>query len=395
MARPQYDAVAPAANVPSRSRAARVVAAAATVMFACAAVVALVGVSTQTPKSSVMAQTAVATPKASVTMLAEYFLKHGSTMTDKAALSAVKAWTSHPEMETAALMGTKDAATMMLALTPSRHMSLAEGSALCEKKDKIIALFDRLLSKLGGEELAANITYGKVDKEFKDTLATWLDAESHYRLTVEQTKEAKQGASYASDEYEKWKTAYKKAKADLEATLARHAEERTSLGEEREVIKEILRYLGVLHDVKATEKSIAAGGRDSKIDEETEEVARVLKEMLADLQTRLDVLEDVDKKAKEIADEAYNKMVEWEGKLVALSDQADKAKEKMMAEKLEREKLAGDKNTAQKVYNVETDAYHKVITPYVREIYVITQIKIKITEHCERLAKGEESTFGQ
>merc|ERR1719217_1724209 len=246
MARPQYDAVAPAANVPSRSRAARVVAAAATVMFACAAVVALVGVSTQTPKSSVMAQTAVATPKASVTMLAEYFLKHGSTMTDKAALSAVKAWTSHPEMETAALMGTKDAATMMLALTPSRHMSLAEGSALCEKKDKIIALFDRLLSKLGGEELAANITYGKVDKEFKDTLATWLDAESHYRLTVEQTKEAKQGASYASDEYEKWKTAYKKAKADLEATLARHAEERTSLGEEREVIKEILRYLGVL-----------------------------------------------------------------------------------------------------------------------------------------------------
>jgi len=443
MARPQYDAVAPAANVPSRSRAARVVAAAATVMFACAAVVALVGVSTQTPKSSVMAQTAVATPKASVTMLAEYFLKHGSTMTDKAALSAVKAWTSHPEMETAALMGTKDAATMMLALTPSRHMSLAEGSALCEKKDKIIALFDRLLSKLGGEELAANITYGKVDKEFKDTLSTWLDAESHYRLTVEQTKEAKQGASYASDEYEKWKTAYKKAKADLEATLARHAEERTSLGEEREVIKEILRYLGVLHDVKATEKSIAAGGRDSKIDEETgvsevkavktatlkakmaklqslvlktkqpgamqklaqiqklpvysetEEVARVLKEMLADLQTRLDVLEDVDKKAKEIADEAYNKMVEWEGKLVALSDQADKAKEKMMAEKLEREKLAGDKNTAQKVYNVETDAYHKVITPYVREIYVITQIKIKITEHCERLAKGEESTFGQ
>ena len=91
----------------------------------------------------------------------------------QAALSAVKAWTSHPEMETAALMGTKDAATMMLALTPSRHMSLAEGSALCEKKDKIIALFDRLLSKLGGEELAANITYGKVDKEFKDTLATW------------------------------------------------------------------------------------------------------------------------------------------------------------------------------------------------------------------------------
>ena len=39
--------------------------------------------------------------------------------------------------------------------------------------------------------------------------------------------------------------------------------------------------------------------------------------------------------------------------------------------------------------------HFQVITPYVREIYVITQIKIKITEHCERVAKGEESTFGQ
>jgi hypothetical protein len=37
----------------------------------------------------------------------------------------------------------------------------------------------------------------------------------------------------------------------------------------------------------------------------------------------------------------------------------------------------------------------QVIGPYEREIYVITMIKIKITEHCDRLAKGEASTFGQ
>ena len=39
---------------------------------------------------------------------------------------------------------------------------LQETSLLCEKKDKIIQLFDTLLAKLGGEELSANITYGKV-----------------------------------------------------------------------------------------------------------------------------------------------------------------------------------------------------------------------------------------
>ena len=81
--------------------------------------------------------------------------------------------------------------------------------------------------------------------------------------------EAEKGSEYASNEYEKWKTAYQQAKKDLDATLARHEEERKGLAEEREVIKEIMRYLGVLHDVKATEKSIAAGGRDSTIDPET------------------------------------------------------------------------------------------------------------------------------
>ena len=37
-------------------------------------------------------------------------------------------------------------------------------------------------------------------------MSSWLDSESNYRLTVEQVKEAKKGASYASNEYEKWET---------------------------------------------------------------------------------------------------------------------------------------------------------------------------------------------
>jgi hypothetical protein len=63
--------------------------------------------------------------------------------------------------------------------------------------------------------------------------------------------------------------ANKQAKKDLEATLKRHAIERQSLSDEREIIKMIMRYIGVLHDVKATEKSFAAGGRDSVKDPET------------------------------------------------------------------------------------------------------------------------------
>merc|ERR1712205_87431 len=112
---------------------------------------------------------------------------------------------------------------------------------------------------------------------------------------------------------------------------------------------------------------------------ETEEVAKILKEMLSDLSTRLSVINEVDAQAKKLVDDAYAKMVDWEKKLVKLADEADKAKEKMMAEKLEREKLAGDKDVAGKNYESESAAYKLIITPYEREIYVITMIKIKIT----------------
>jgi len=382
-------------------------------------------------------------PTANVEMLAQYFLKHGAQLSPKDALSTIKAWNAHPTMETASLMGANKAATMMLAMRPPQRMSLQQESKLCEKKDKIIALFDTLLAKLGGEELSANITMGKVKAEWKDALASWLDSESKYRLTVEQAKEAAKGSEYASNEYEKWKTAYDEAKKDLEATLARHAEERKDLAEEREVIKEILRYLGVLHDVKATEKSIAAGGKDSTIDpetgvsevkamstaklqasikrlqglvlktklpgatsklaqiqklpvySETEEVAKILKQMLADLATRLSIINQVDAQAQAEADKAYGKLVEWQQKLVKLANDKDKAKEKMMNEKLQRETLAGVKDVATANYDSESASYNQVIPPYEREIYVITMIKIKITEHCDKLAKGEASVFGE
>jgi hypothetical protein len=128
---------------------------------------------------------------------------------------------------------------------------------------------------------------------------------------------------------------------------------------------------------------------------ETEEVAKILKEMLSDLATRLSVIDEVDSQSQKLLDDSYNKMVEWENKLVKLAADADKSKEKMMQEKLEREKLAGDKDVAVKVFDSENAAYQIVIPPYEREIYVITEIKIKINEHCDRLAKGEASTFGQ
>jgi hypothetical protein len=202
---------------PTNQKALRVLGAGAAVILACAAVVALVGASTQGAGPSALV---AVKPQGQLDALAGYFLKHGETMTPKTALATIRQFEAHAPALMARL-GKAD--TQMLADAFGHQTQQLEdpppatsGSLLCEKRAKIIALFDTLLAKLGGEELSANITMGKITDEWKDAMTSWLDSESKYRLTVEQVKEAKEGASFAKDEYEKWKTAYKLAEQDLQ-----------------------------------------------------------------------------------------------------------------------------------------------------------------------------------
>ena len=257
--------------------------------------------------------------------------------------------------------------------------------------------------------------------------------------TCLQTKEAKEGGKFAEEEYEKYRQAAKEAKENYLTGLKKHDEEREDLDSERELIKVIMRYLGVLHDVKATEKSIAAGGRDSIKDEETGvsdyygeykdphktraelkakiaklteliqknsnlpgsgkklallkahtsklavyaetiEVVNILKEMLEDIKTRFEIIDKVDNEAKKLMDDVSAKMVEWEGKLVALGNAKDKAKALQDAAKLEREKLNGDNHVIEVAATEDRKAARVMIPPYEREIYVITMIKKKIID---------------
>jgi len=270
-------------------------------------------------------------------------------------------------------------------------------------------------------------------------MEAWLDAESTYRLRIEQAKEAKEGGAFAEQEYEKYRQAGKEAKENYMSGLKKHDIERQELDEERELIKQIMRFIGVLHDVKATEKSIAAGGRDSIKDEETGvsdymsdnykaetraqlkariqklteliqksntpgatqklallkahtsklavyqetiEVANILKEMLDDIKTRREIIDKVDNEAKKLLDDVTAKMVEWEGKLVALGNAKDKAKALQDAAKLEREKLNGDNHVIEVAADENNEAARVMIPPYEREIYVITMIKKKIIDKC-------------
>ena len=50
---------------------------------------------------------------------------------------------------------------------------------------------------------------------------------------------------------------------DYKAAQDKHIADEADLKNEEAMIRMIMRYIGILHDVKATEKSIAAGGRES------------------------------------------------------------------------------------------------------------------------------------
>ena len=57
--------------------------------------------------------------------------------------------------------------------------------------------------------------------------------------------------------------AKKSAEGDYKAAQEKHIADEADLKNESAMIRMIMRYIGILHDVKATEKSIACGGRES------------------------------------------------------------------------------------------------------------------------------------
>ena len=115
MARPSYDAVAPAPGAPSRSRATRVAAAAAVMVLACTAVVALVGMSTEQQRgASLLAMT----PSQTLDHLALMFLRHGATMSVKDMEAKLDAWHNNPSTLLDADQHVQGMRTQMLALGP-------------------------------------------------------------------------------------------------------------------------------------------------------------------------------------------------------------------------------------------------------------------------------------
>jgi hypothetical protein len=231
-----------------KNKALRVAAIGSAVILACATLVALIGQASEAPHTNVeLVAFSSRSDNAHIAALAREFLQHGAKMSQVEAIQKIRNW--NDDEHVAKLMASPARTQMLAGVGPAvdhvfRTQSLEGESMLCEKRQKIIELFDQLLKKLGGMELSLNITMGNVLKEWEEAMKSWLEIESNYRMTVEKVKDAREGSKFAEMEYEKWKTAHKQAKKELEAMKARYDDERKDLMDEREVIKQIMRYIG-------------------------------------------------------------------------------------------------------------------------------------------------------
>jgi hypothetical protein len=239
---------------------------------------------------------------------------------------------------------------------------LQESGKLCEKKDIIFAKLNQLLKKLGHEEVVRNETDQAAWEAKQAALHAWLDGESAYRLEIEKQQEAEEGAKFARQEYEKWFQTVKATKERLEKMEKEYPAEKQSIADERELLKEILRLLGIMEDQPLDEASANAGGymknkaKDSaelkqlkaKVAElkiqaskggsaiqlrqvnilqsklasfaESDEVKQLILGMLKDLETREDILDKSLADTKSELESHEEKLVKYQTEVVDLSN---------------------------------------------------------------------------
>lgn len=315
-----------------------------------------------------------------------------------------------------------------LAMVPKDiETQLEESGKLCEKKDIIFAKLNQLLKKLGHEEVVRNETDQAAWEAKQAALHAWLDGESAYRLEIEKQQEAQEGAKFARQEYEKWFQTVKATKERLEKMEKDYPAEKQSIADERSLLKEILRLLGIMEDQPLDEASANAGGymkskaKDSaelkqlkaKVAElkiqaskggsaiqlrqvnilqsklasfaESDEVKQLILGMLKDLETREDILDKSLADTKGELQDHEDKLVKYQKEVVDLSNAADKAKERAEAKGLQRQTLDGDKINAGENYDNEHAEFVIVAPPSERSIFILQVIMQKIDDFC---AKG-------
>jgi hypothetical protein len=375
---------------------------------------------------------AAETNKPTDQQLALKLIKHAQTMSVKGLEGIITTWKNAQISDLDVSKGNKG---QMLAFSPAITSSLQEESQLCAKKEIIFEKFNELLKKLGHENVERNASDQAAYEAKEAALEAWLDGESAYRLEVEKAKEAKEGATFARAQYEKWKATTLDTQDRLDKMNEKYPKEKANIEAERELIKTIMRYLGILDDQPVDEASAKAGGYmnpdidhpnapaaakaplppaklaqikaeikklkekammgdgvklalvnklESKLASfaETDFVKNLLEQMLKDLELREEVLTKALEETKTELEEHKGKLQKYELEVVNLSNAEDKASERAAERNLERQKLDGNKINSAENYQNEYSEFAIVAPPADKAIFILRMIMKKITDYC-------------
>ena len=134
-------------------------------------------------------------------------------------------------------------------------------SKLCPKADVVIAKLDTLYNKLDNAAIEDTDEKRAAKTKMEDDHQAYLDCESEADLAKKEKDEAKQGADYATDQYNNYKDTVDQAETDLIKIRKDTADKIATLNGEDEMIRKILSMLGMIEEVGPSAKGIAAGGR--------------------------------------------------------------------------------------------------------------------------------------
>ena len=134
-------------------------------------------------------------------------------------------------------------------------------SKLCPKADVVIAKLDTLYNKLENGAVEDTDEKRAAKTKMEDDHQAYLDCESEADLAKKEKDEAKEGADYATDQYNNYKDTVDQAETDVIKIRKDTADKIATLNGEDEMIRKILSMLGMIEEVGPSAKGIAAGGR--------------------------------------------------------------------------------------------------------------------------------------
>lgn len=252
----------------------------------------------------------------------------------------------------------------------------------------------------------------------EDDHAAYLQCESAADLAKKEKEEAQKGANYATNQYNNYKDTVDQAEANIITLRKDTADRLEALRAENEMIKKILRMLGMLEEVGPSAKGIEAGGRvvepsqaqavnkqianlkqvASKMGgvqmqqaarlsnlmayQETDEVKAILLKMLDDIQTQVDTTNAMLQEAEDDLTGQRNTLAGYQQTMVNLNNKHDQAAGDLIAANQRRADCFAQKEISEEAY-VDLLARDTMSQPStLKEMAIIIRIELKLQDYC-------------